>query len=189
MSSQRRIEASRANGAKSHGPTTAAGRSRCAMAAITHGLTAKRVVLAKESKEDFQALREMYFAHFQPRGNYESDLVEQLVAARWRLDRAWALETALLDVETARRQPKIEEEFESCDTETCTALAFRALCDESRGLSGIGRYESRYRRICDRITKWLEARRTTQKMSQGPIPINERPQPAPIAPPPELPES
>jgi hypothetical protein len=140
------------------------------MAAITHGLTARRVILAKESADDFRALHEMYASHFQPRNPYETDLLEQLVAARWRLDRAWTLETALLDVETARREPEIEKEFDGCDIETCTALAFRALCDESRALSGIGRYEARFRRMCDRITKRLEHLRETQKMSQGPIP-------------------
>lgn len=177
MSSQRRIDASRANGAKSHGPVTPEGRARCDAAAITHGLTSRRVVLDHESQEEFGALRDTYFRHFQPRDPYECDLLEQLVAARWRMDRAWSVETALLDVEIARRRSEIEKEFETCDTETRTALAFRALYDQSRTLSGLGRYESRYRRIYDKIVKALQSLRANQKLHNGPSPTIEHPQP------------
>ena len=176
MSSQRRIAASRANGAKSHGPVTPEGRARSDMAAVTHGLTARRVLLDSESGDNLQALRDLYLAHFQPRNPFEADLVEQLVAARWRLDRVWSMETALLEVEIGRREPEIEKEFRTCGDEIRTALAYRALYDESRAFSGLSRYESRFRRICDKIVKALDAARANRKLYEEPSPTDEHPQ-------------
>jgi hypothetical protein len=149
------------------------------MAAATHGLTARRVLLENESEDNFRALRDLYLLHFQPRNPFEADLVEQLVAARWRLDRVWSLETALLEVEIGRREPEIEKEFRTCGDEIRTALAFRALYDESRAFSGLSRYESRFRRICDRVVKLLLALRAHQKLREEPSPINEHPVPVP----------
>ncbi len=173
MSSPRRIAASRANGAKSRGAVTPEGLARAKTAAITHGLTSRRVILEVEPTDQFQTLRDLYLAHFQPADPFETDLVEQLVAARWRIERAWSLETALLDVEIARRQPIVEEEFKVCDAETRAALAFRALSDDSRALANIGRYESRYRRIYDKILKTLTILRAHRKPQNTPNPAIE----------------
>ena len=168
MSSQQRIDASRANGAKSRGPATPEGRARSNMAAVTHGLTSRCVLLRNESEEDFIALRDLLVAHFEPANPYEADLVEQLVAARWRLDRVSSMETALLEVEIGRREPAIEKEFQSCGPDIRNALAFRALFDESRVLAGLSRYESRFRRACDKLTKQLDSLRAIRELHKEP---------------------
>jgi len=67
MSSQRRIDSSRVNGAKPYGPATPEGRARSDAAGITHGLTARRVLLDNEPEDDFRALRDIYLLHFQRR--------------------------------------------------------------------------------------------------------------------------
>ncbi len=175
MSSPRRIAASRANGARSHGPASAEGRQRCQLAALSHGLTSRRIVLDNESVEDFNALRQAYLDEIRPTTQFELDLVDQWVAARWRLDRIWAIETALIEIETSRQQPKIKEEFESCDADTQTAIAFRSLCDASTTLAVRSRYEGRFRRTCDRVAKMLAFLRAHQKVHKGPKPKNEHP--------------
>jgi len=82
---------SRANGAKSRGPATAAGRARSSRNSIRHGLRAKTVVLPTESARDYprdyQCLLESYIDHFQPATGVENDLLLALAAARWRLHR------------------------------------------------------------------------------------------------------
>jgi hypothetical protein len=97
MSSQRRIEASRANGARSRGPVTAEGKLRSANNAIRHGLLAQTVVLQDEDAGEFQAVFDGLVARFQPADDVELALVEEMAAAQWRKRRSWAIETAMMD--------------------------------------------------------------------------------------------
>ena len=173
MSSQRRIDSSRANGALSTGHITPDGRERSQAAPTTHGLAARRVVLENESEEEFLALREAFLHEIRPATPIEFRLFEQYVAACWRLDRLANIETALLDLEITRQQPQVDREFAACDGYTRTALAFRSLCsDESKALAAVNRYEARYRRTCDRTLKSLAARRENRKSHQAPNPKN-----------------
>jgi len=83
MSSQRKINSARANGAKSRGPKTEAGRKASSMNALTHGLYAKGVVLGNESGEQHRQLLQAYVQQFQPEGPAETDLADEMVAANW----------------------------------------------------------------------------------------------------------
>ncbi len=170
MSSLLKIQSARANGARSRGPVTPEGRARSSRNALKHGLTSRSILLSNESESDFEHLREAYLAHFNPRTEIEADLVEQLVAARWRMERTWAMETALLDLEMEEQREAIEKKFEAIDEETRTALAFRSLCDGSRALAMLARYEARDRRATERI---LESLRRLQERGR---PENQKPQ-------------
>ena len=97
MSSLRRILSSRANGAKSRGPKTPAGKQVVARNAIRHGLLADCVVLGDESRESFQALLAQHLDRLAPADGVEFGMVEEMAAAYWRMRRAWAIETRLLD--------------------------------------------------------------------------------------------
>ena len=101
MSSMRRILASRANGARSRGPVTAQGKRKSSQNAITHGLLARHIVMRDESTEGFQAVFNDHLYRLQPADGVEVGLVEEMVASHWRLRRAWALETRLLENEAA----------------------------------------------------------------------------------------
>ena len=94
MSSQRRKTASRANGARSLGPKTPAGRRRSALNATRHGLLARCVLLSGESPEAFHAMLAEYTGRFVPADAVECGFIEEMAAAFWRLRRTWAVETA-----------------------------------------------------------------------------------------------
>jgi hypothetical protein len=97
MSSLRRINASRANGARSRGPVTPEGKQRSAANAVRHGLLARAVVLQHESAPAFRALLDDFIACHHPRNSVELGYVEEMVVCQWRIRRCWAIETALID--------------------------------------------------------------------------------------------
>lgn len=158
MSSQRRIDSSRANGARSRGPKTPEGLARSRAASLTHGLSSPQIVLPHESEDEFRALREGYLAEFPPQSPRDLDLVNLLAAARWRLDRLGSIEVDLFNAEIARQQPGARQNLK-------LALAFRALCDESRAFANLDRYEAHLNRIHQAALTALTAR--PRKKSEG----------------------
>jgi hypothetical protein len=55
------------------------------------------VVLSGESEEGFEALLSQHQARLAPADDVDKGFIDEMVAASWRLRRAWALETRLLD--------------------------------------------------------------------------------------------
>src|ERR1039457_6153643 len=104
MSSLRRILSSRANGARSIGPVTAEGKRRSAQNATSHGLLAHQIVMQDESPEGFEAAMNNHLTRLQPADGMEFLMVEEMVASHWRLRRALAIETRLLENEAAAQQ-------------------------------------------------------------------------------------
>jgi hypothetical protein len=66
MSSLRRIVSSRANGARSRGPLTAAGKDCSSTNALRHGLLAQCIVLENESDQAFHLLVAQHTDRFGP---------------------------------------------------------------------------------------------------------------------------
>src|SRR5919198_5519665 len=96
MTSQRRLLASRANGARSRGPVTPEGKRRSSQNATKHGLLARCVVLSNESTDGFDDLVNSYIDRFQPADELELGMVEEMAANYWRLRRAWAIQNGTL---------------------------------------------------------------------------------------------
>jgi hypothetical protein len=101
MSSINRILSSRANGALSKGPVSAEGKRRASKNATTHGLLARHIVMRDESPEGFEAVMTDHLDRLQPADGMEFGMVEDMVASHWRLRRALAIETRMLDNEAA----------------------------------------------------------------------------------------
>ena len=97
MSSLRRINASQANGARSHGPETPEGKRQSSQNALRHGLLSDCVVLQCESREAFEALLSQHLEHFGPCNGVEFGMIEEMASSYWRLRRLWAIENSLLD--------------------------------------------------------------------------------------------
>jgi hypothetical protein len=141
MSSLRRINASRANAARSRGPITAEGKQRSSANAIRHGLLAKCVVLENESSACFDDLVAQHTERFAPADGVEFGIVEEMAAAHWRMRRAWAIENRLME-KAIRNQPPGDEAAR-------IAAAFSELA-ATPGLNLLHRYEARLHHIYQR---------------------------------------
>jgi hypothetical protein len=149
--------AARANGAKSKGPTTEDGKARSALNAVRHGLLAGSLILRTESQPKFLAILNGYLDEYQPEGQTENNLVEDIAAAQWMKERCWVLTTALLDITMDQMEQEIAEGFNDIDNGTRTALAFLRQADQGAGLVLLNRYAARHSREWHRAIDKLRA--------------------------------
>lgn len=97
MATDAQINANKLNAQKSTGPKTAAGKAVSRRNAITHGLSAKAVILDGEDPKLFDSMREQILLEFGPRTVIEAELVEQLICILWRLRRVPVFEAAVTE--------------------------------------------------------------------------------------------
>ena len=154
-----RSDASRINGAKSRGPVTPAGKARSSRNAVTHGLTARDLCLSIEDEAKFKALQTAYIDKFRPQDRVEGDLVNEMVAAKWRQQRLWNIEAADLDfgIEKARDQ------VAGANIPPALLAAFAAN-EDNKPLELYARYEARLSCIYNR------ALRNLRELRRHPIP-------------------
>lgn len=98
MTSLKQIDANRRNALKSTGPTSEVGKERSRQNAMRHGLTAETVVEPLENREDYKAFEMSITAEFDAQTAVERELVLRLASVLWRLRRATAIETGLLQI-------------------------------------------------------------------------------------------
>ena len=99
MTSFRQIEANLRNALGSTGPKTEDGKRRSRQNAVRHGLTAETVVVALEDIEDYHAFEAVIIADYDARTAVERELVLRLASLLWRIRRATAIETDLLQIQ------------------------------------------------------------------------------------------
>src|SRR6266566_8557609 len=189
MTSDLKSATSLANGAKSHGPITPEGKEKSSRNSLDHGFTSKKtVVLQCENEDDFQTMLGYYADTYRPGSPVEEDLVAEMVASRWRMQRLRMIETALIDSEMDREPPPPESQETPTDPGYLIAFAFRRLVDESRAISLASRYESRLHRIHERSHRTLRELQNNPSVSAGiPEPVSSAPvQPEPSTAGPEL---
>ena len=87
MTSPARAAANRRNAQLSTGPRSAAGKTRSAANALKHGLTATRATLRCEDRAAHDRLRADLIARFQPEGEAEARLADDLAFHYLRLSR------------------------------------------------------------------------------------------------------
>ena len=93
MTSDRQAEANRRNARKSTGPKTPEGKAVARLNALRHGLLSQEVLLPGEDEAALQELGESLVADLRPEGALEILLVEDIIAAHWRLRRLRRVET------------------------------------------------------------------------------------------------
>src|SRR6202047_4484841 len=161
MVSSLKSETARANGAKSRGHTTAEGKEKSSRNSIKHGLTAGNgnILLDCEDPDEFDEIFNKLLGIHEPATPAETDLVEEMVAARWRTRYMWTIETGLLNAEILAQAAKTD----TPDPNIHLTMAFHSLTDDSRSLALANRYEARLQRLYDRAYKTLRELQQARK--------------------------
>ena len=162
MEDQRSLT-SAANGAKSTGPTSPEGKARSARNAEKHGIYSSAVVLHHESAEQFTLLQEGYYQRFLPASQPEADLVDQMIAATWRLRRITAVESAAIDHAVDTQRAELDATYQNLAPETRTHFAFEKLHLVSGAIGSYQRFQGAQIRQYDRALKNLRSLQSERK--------------------------
>jgi hypothetical protein len=200
MISERQLDANRRNAAKSNGPITPEGRAAVRHNALKHGLTAAEIILPTvEDKTDFEQFRFAFEEECQPVGPIEQVLVEDMVSARWRMNRVRKMEPGFFALRHEVLKDKMKDYFSGLDAQAHLALIFR---DDAQGADTLGkmsRYEGRFERTFHKALKELQRLQALRTAVSDPgigtvsqDPVSPAPDPAPdpvsapdLAPPPQ----
>ena len=158
-------EASRRNGARSRGPRTPEGKARSSRNALTHTLTAEKALdflLQNENRESYLDTLRAYREEYQPWGQTENDLVEEIVNARWFLRRSWTFQANVIDITADQNQDEADEWYEPQHVGRRMGLAFIKCAQESPSLALLNRYSARhgrdYHRALDKLRELQKER-------------------------------
>jgi len=167
MSTQRKIDSARANGAKSHGPITEEGRKTSSMNALKHGLTARTVVLSNESGDEYNVLLDSYIDNLQPTGPIEMDLVTEMVNAKWQQRRLSNIESQLFEEYMERAKKVYGLSGDSHHHETVVQTAGFRIMAESTSLTMLNRMGARLERTYSRALNNLLRLRRVRESNPG----------------------
>jgi hypothetical protein len=152
ITSEKKIAASRANGARSRGPVTPESKARSSRNALRHGLRSKTIALPADTPEALSPLIDSYSRSLAPRNQAEREIVTGIVLADLRHRRALRLEAEMLD----SAMSAVPNPSSGLD---CLATAFSQLAQNGR-FNTVFRYQVRYSNISHHLLlQHLELRR------------------------------
>jgi hypothetical protein len=172
MTSDKQIQANRRNALNSTGPKTPEGKAAVRLNARTHGLRSQEVLLPGEDEEALKGLDEVLRAELQPVGELENLLVDNIVAAHWRLRRLRRVEAGIFARELSRGFAR------EAETETDTAtlgMSFIRDANGSNAFSKLSRYETAIERSLYKALhelQRLQAARHTEGKVPPPVAID-----------------
>jgi len=142
------------------------------------------LVLSTESQPRLDELLNMYLEKFQPQDGVETNLVYEMVAAKWRQQRMWMTESTALELEMDDQQIDIDEhEAKGGEKLIMTnprriAMAVTRMANNEKTLELLLRYETSFSRMHDRAMKALFRLREESNLRNDP-----KPDPPPPTPP------
>ncbi len=156
--SEAQIAASRANGARSHGPTTEEGKAKCAQSNVRHGLLSNTILVTGESEGEFNRLLNSQILELEPQNEGELMMVEEMVFCKWNQMRIWAMTAVGLSDEIAAQREKAPEMLDR----SIPSRAFRAIDELHQGrttMSALHRYETAFSRRFTKTIREMTARK------------------------------
>ena len=163
MRTDKQIEASRANGTKSQGPTTPEGKAASSQNATTHGLTSRHPLLLNVEQQ----------AAFQDHMAVETDIVQEMVTIQWRRQRGEAMEATLVQLTMDRMAADVEKQFNNCPHSTRIAMAMEHLEENGKAMGNFQRHTLRLSRQFLRLHKTLRELQADHATAPTPAPVAE----------------
>jgi hypothetical protein len=144
-SKEQLAEIARANGARSRGPTSEAGKRISSCNSMKHGLTSS-VLLTEEHREEFEELHAIWRDQLNPGSPAEERLVRNIAMDEFRRDRSILMQTSLIDYEADTRGTELWANWPSLDAAGLISVAFRDAHRESSAFELLLRYETAHER-------------------------------------------
>jgi hypothetical protein len=147
MTSAKKAQANRQNALKSTGPKTPEGKASVRHNALKHGLLAQEVLLQEEDEEALRELDERLRSELRPEGEIEDLLVEQIVAAQWRLRRMRRVEAGVFDWESSSAARSAADSLNPLlapipEGTSMVGLSFIRDANSANAFSKLSRYET-----------------------------------------------
>jgi len=177
MVSEKKLQANRQNAQKSTGPKTKEGKERSSQNATTHGLFCSSLLLPHDPPLLFHALRDSYLLSLKPQNLPELQLVDQIVAAVWRLRRVQDAES-FLHHDSRATFVQTRHITNSPDSQPVSALATaHAYSDDQieAKLNRLARHEQRHQRTIHRCYQELRLLRKDSLEELPPCPYYDHP--------------
>ena len=152
MSSIPRVRSSRENGAKSRGPVTERGKAISCLNSIRNKYLVRDLCLSIEDPDSFADHMSAFYERLQPTNNMELELVQEMGAIAWRMSRARAVETRM--IENGIGDFVRSNKSGGASTHQIATEAFLRNLD-TPSFNNLSRYESRLSRNFNRVFKNL----------------------------------
>ncbi len=171
MASERQLAANRNNAQKSTGPKTPEGRAAVRVNALKHGLAAKDLVIDPQTEKnaEFNHFLQSFLDRYRPHDPLETLLVNEVVAAAWRLRRLHRTETGFWKLRLTDLKEEIDSKYQEIGNRERLAFVLR---DDSLGpnsLTILSRYEAKIERAFYRALHEL-LRVQTERMGYALLP-------------------
>ncbi|HEY7390124.1 MAG TPA: hypothetical protein VH640_16530 [Bryobacteraceae bacterium] len=104
MLTDKQLESNRRNASKSCGPRSAEGKRISSQNSFKTGLYSQALVTRGEKLEDFETLRDEYYAHHCPQTPEERETLDTIIRLAWQLRRYAMVETHSWNLEIKRAE-------------------------------------------------------------------------------------
>lgn len=148
MATSAQIAANQINAQSSTGPRTPDGKAASSQNAVKHGATSTRVVLASEDPAQFERVSAEFFRQLKPATWLERFLVDDIVAAHWRMKRMQNIIRAWMD-RAATQHPSRNATLAQADLMLSPEIA------------KLTRYEAQFRRAFE--SSWAKLKELQKK--------------------------
>jgi len=171
MISEKQLKANRRNALHSTGPTSAAGKKRCSLNNLRHGLTGQTTVLSPEERAAHDKFCADIMNCLKPENFLKLQIAQSIAEDHWRLNRVFAIESNIFALGHLESPSPADSE----DAEIHDALnSARVFLTDAKQFALLSIYEQRIHRNLQKSMAQLHDLQAVRKQ-QAPTPPRPNP--------------